>query len=1034
MTHRRHPAGIPLLVAMLLGTLPALAGQELRGKKLYFGDAHWHSCLSQDAGRDVSPDDQYASMLYDYGLDFSLESEHAEAASAPLHGCEPYLPDSLGLIDYSGEDIADAMKEAADNWYGVEHDTSAGPITFVPFPGYEWANDARCWMAGLTGPAAYDVDSDSNTPGHINYFFDRTTGWNYHDDVWEPGNDGNLVCAAGSAVGIGYYSGSKDHVDELLGQLIHQRDDPGRDYDLMIQYNHPAGSVDEGGSSDHLAKWFYFEHSSSACSVAEGGTACRESQCEAVRRAYGVTSVEWYALQEASIGSTEHHAAVPGCTLLPPLPLFNVTDYTQECFHESFHAPDRYVSSRGLREGFDLAFTGGSDNHGGRRFAPTGFGNRGAGSKSLTVVAADASTREAIWDGLTRRRTYALSRFREGGPVHKGRVDFYTLDPLTFNTPRIEHGMGEHVEALHVGTRRNFTITAAPEQGSRDVYPRELRLYRVAPDTPLSQRTEGPFWLDDVAGDPGKLGELLGKYPATPNTVCHEACTNLACPGQPCDPLEHTFEDIIVRPGDAVFATVTYSDDVWVDDFFDTQKKPLDENGDGVVDEGKQPFLHTDNATWARTTPIFFDARQERATGTSVCSTVTFSGSGSEAPEDGPGGLDLGLAGDAGVLPVAIPDGYDVEWNRYRFTTPQDSEYVDLSFYTGSDDHDPGTLVAVRIDGRLVLSGRGSIDWANDTLVTRKGIPFALKRGIHTVELHSDDQEYANGDNDPDFHCDDHDGVAAFLDAIAFHKDAGAQCSDHTPPTITCPAGIALECNTLGGVSASDPRIVTFLGGAVAVDHIDNAQDVVPDVTTDAPALFGTGTTTVTFTAMDEGGNTASCTADVVVADTTPPSLAGFALAPAQIGPPRHDLKTITVPRLVATDICDAAPAIRCSVVSDEAPNGTGDGDTPVDIVFNGQDFTTQGTGEQVLSTTGGSGTFTLKLRAERSAAGTGRTYTASCVAVDGATNSGAAQSATVFVPKCASGKGKATGVCVGMDREVVKRRPGGIGISGVTK
>lgn len=1017
MTHRMRSAAAVLVAATLLSALPALGGQTWREKNIYFGDAHWHSCLSQDADRDTSLDSQYESMLYDYGLDFSMESDHAEAATAGLRECEPYLPHipGAGVHIYTGEQIASAMKAAAEAWNGVERTTPTGTIRFVTFPGYEWAPDARCWHARAFAPFVNDLNSDDDTPGHINYFFDRTTGWTYHDDVWEPGNGDSNFCAFLSEFGA-YYTGSKDWVDEILGQLIHQRDDPGRDYDLMIQYNHPAASIDTGGSSDHLAKWFDFEHSSSQCSVAEGGAPCTQNQCEALRRAYGLTSVEWYTRQEASLGSTANHEGIGS----PPCDYFLIYDPEPTgCFHDTFHIADRYVSSRGLREGYALASTGGSDSHGGRRSEPKGGfpANRGAGSKSLTVVYAGGSTREAIWDGLTRRHTYALSRFREVGPVHKGRVDFYTADPLQFNTPRVEHGMGEHVEASHVGTSRFFTISAAAEEGTTGVFPVELRLYRVGPTTPLTQlTTHGAYWLDDIPGDPGKFGELLGSFLNTTGSTT----------------LEHTW-NVVVRPGDAVFAVVPYSDYAWIDDFYDTNQQPLDADEDGVVDEGKRGFSHGDNNTWARTTPIFFDARQERAAATAVCATVTFSGSGSLAPEDAVGGLDGDLGGDAHVLPVAIPDGYDLEWNRYRFTTPNDSQYVDLSFYTGSDDHDPGTLFAVRIDGRLVLSGRGSIDWANDTLVNRKDIPFALEKGIHYVEIHSDDQEYANGGNDPDFHCNDHDGVAAFLDALAFHNGPGTRCSDHTPPTITCPAGIALECNAFGGVSASDARIVAFLGAATAVDHLDNAPDTRPAVTSDAPALFGTGTTTVTFTAEDEAGNTSSCTAVVVIADTTPPQLAAFTLAPAQIGPPRHDLKSITVPALVATDVCDAAPDIHCSVTSDEAPNGLGDGDTPFDIVFNGFDIPTQGTGEQALTTADGQGTFSLRLRAERAASGQGRTYTATCVGVDAENNRGTASTATVFVPKCGAGRGRLSGVCAGMDGGI-RRSPAGTATVGVTR
>src|SRR6185369_15854165 len=192
----------------------------------------------------------------------------------------------------------------------------------------------RCWQASPLNPFPDDRNAEDNTPGHINYFFSDTQGWTYHDDVWAPGDGDSDTCAAYTALGITYYDGSKDWVDEILGQLIHQRDDPERAYDLMIQYNHPAASVDKGGSSDHLAKWYDFEHCDSLledplcgryCSVAVGGPACTERHCEALRRAYGVTTVEWYTNQEAGLGSTEIHPYLetdPECAssiLTPPI-------------------------------------------------------------------------------------------------------------------------------------------------------------------------------------------------------------------------------------------------------------------------------------------------------------------------------------------------------------------------------------------------------------------------------------------------------------------------------------------------------------------------------------------------------------------------------------------------------------------------------------------------------------------------------------------------------------------------------------------
>ena len=195
---------------------------------------------------------------------------------------------------------------------------------------------------------------------------------------------------------------------------------------------------------------------------------------------------------------------------------------------------------------------------------------------------------------------------------------------------------------------------------------------------------------------------------------------------------------------------------------------------------------------------------------------------------------------------------------------------------------------------------------------------------------------------------------------------------------------------------ATDAAIVAFLGAASATDDLDPT----PEITTNAPIFFPNGTTTVTFTAMDDAGNTAGCSADVVVSDTTPPQLAPFTLSPSLLWPPKHKMIEIAVPTLVATDVCDPEPDIRCSVTSDEVPNGKGDGNTASDITFNGTSFATQGTGDQTLLASAGQGTFTLQLRAERSGKGDGRTYTATCVGVDADDNVSTSRSATVVVPR----------------------------------
>jgi len=126
---------------------------------------------------------------------------------------------------------------------------------------------------------------------------------------------------------------------------------------------------------------------------------------------------------------------------------------------------------------------------------------------------------------------------------------------------------------------------------------------------------------------------------------------------------------------------------------------------------------------------------------------------------------------------------------------------------------------------------------------------------------------------------------------------------DTTPPFLSVPLDVTVEQETIAGSAVS----LT----ATAPDICDAS----PEVASDAPAVFPLGTTTVTFTATDDSGNSASATMQVTVEDTTPPvimvppditveqtSAAGTPVDPADVN-------------ATVTDICDASPDL-----TDDAP------------------------------------------------------------------------------------------------------------------
>ena len=90
---------------------------------------------------------------------------------------------------------------------------------------------------------------------------------------------------------------------------------------------------------------------------------------------------------------------------------------------------------------------------------------------------------------------------------------------------------------------------------------------------------------------------------------------------------------------------------------------------------------------------------------------------------------------------------------------------------------------------------------------------------------------------------------------------------DTSDPEITCPDNISLQCNG----DDSDAVITNWLSSAAATDGCGNAM-----ISNDYPGVSSascgtTGFSTVTFTATDDCGNTATCSAIITIDDTTIP-------------------------------------------------------------------------------------------------------------------------------------------------------------------
>jgi len=141
----------------------------------------------------------------------------------------------------------------------------------------------------------------------------------------------------------------------------------------------------------------------------------------------------------------------------------------------------------------------------------------------------------------------------------------------------------------------------------------------------------------------------------------------------------------------------------------------------------------------------------------------------------------------------------------------------------------------------------------------------------------------------------------------------------------------------------------------------------------DPAGPFAPGVQTVTLTATNNRGISASDVGAITVVDQTPPAITGAAVDTPTLLPPHHQMVDVTV-SYTATDNCGAVEA-ALGVTSNEPVSDTGDGQTAPDW--------------EIVDP------HHVRLRAERSGHGNGRVYTITITASDGHGN---VSSQTVYV------------------------------------
>ncbi|MBI4502412.1 MAG: hypothetical protein HY700_14780 [Gemmatimonadetes bacterium] len=205
-----------------------------------------------------------------------------------------------------------------------------------------------------------------------------------------------------------------------------------------------------------------------------------------------------------------------------------------------------------------------------------------------------------------------------------------------------------------------------------------------------------------------------------------------------------------------------------------------------------------------------------------------------------------------------------------------------------------------------------------------------------------------------------------YLTAVPNRAPVAAAGADQT---LECEAGCAVA--TLDGSASSDPD-----NDQLSYQWSENGTVIASGST--ASVQLGLGSHAITLRVTDDRGASAEDEVVITVADTRAPVIA-FNQLLREMWAPNHSLRLAAV--ISASDACEGVPNLQVSVSSNEAVNGTGDGDTAPDW--------------ELVPTENG---VEIWLRAERDGSGLGRVYTITATAADQSGNHAEA-SGNVIVP-----------------------------------
>lgn len=245
----------------------------------------------------------------------------------------------------------------------------------------------------------------------------------------------------------------------------------------------------------------------------------------------------------------------------------------------------------------------------------------------------------------------------------------------------------------------------------------------------------------------------------------------------------------------------------------------------------------------------------------------------------------------------------------------------DILSHNGTDRIGPGEtlLVAysIRISTNDPEAGCNAADGTPATLhilpsspnvsATPDMLTFSACDAPQTVELTSS----VLGNYRINLALDDASGVGRYnVGGATFTLHVEAPASDPAPVTLDTTAPTLALPGTLGA-EATGPDGATVTYGASASDDTDGGLAIA--CSPPSGSLFPLGTTTVTCTATDAAGNTATGSFDVTVSDTTAPALSLPASAGAEATGP--DGATVTY-EASASDLVDGATSVDCTPAS----------------------------------------------------------------------------------------------------------------------